>query len=323
MTQPSATTPSGSGNSFLDYLNTLSNSSTSNLDPKPKINQQGQIDIFGLGSLSGQEIFMGTQNTPIRDVPSASGDTKREMQRGGGYTGVTGMDTGGGVINQYTTTDDYWKQLLLLQQQDPQAFIALQQGLYDAGYYGNVKPTDVRFGIASQKTKDALFGADGAITHYLEAAQGGATVDNFGDWMQKQVDAAKQDPYSIGNGAGSSGGAMKPVLSNPALIDQQGNAVAQGELGRSLSNTEQNGLIGQVQSDETAASNAGDIYMRSVTPSSVARQYILQNNLPEYAQHQAESYMNAFANMFLSGQNQRANTAVGDAAVPTTTGTAA
>ena len=299
-------------------MNSLTNTSTSNLDPRPKVNQQGQVDIFGLGDLSGQNIFLGT--APTGPANAAAGDTKREMQRGGGYTGVSGMDTGSGVADQGTTTDDYWKQLLLLQQTDPQAFISLQQGLYDAGYYGNVKPTDVRFGIASQKTKDALFGADGAVRHYLEASQSGATVDTFGDWMQKQVDAAKQDPYSIGNGAGASGGALKPVLDNPALIDQQGNAVAQGELGRSLSNTEQTGLVGQVQSAETAASNAGDVYMRSVTPSSIARQFILQNNLPEYAQHQAESYMNAFANMFLSGQNQRANTSVGDAAVPTTTG---
>lgn len=314
----SNTSSGGTGNSFLDYMNSLTNTSTSNLDPKPKINQQGQIDIFGLGSLSGQNIFMGTEKTGPNDP--AAGDTKREMQRGGGYTGG-GMDTGTGTVNRYTTTDDYWKQLLQLQQTDPAAFVSLQQGLYDAGYYGNVKPTDVRFGIASQKTKDALFGADGAITHYLEASNSGATVDNFGDWMQKQVDAAKHDPYSIGNGGGASGSATKPVLDNPALIDQQGNAVAQNELGRSFDNTEQSGLVSQVQADETAASNAGDVYMRSVTPASVARQYVVDNNLPEYTAHQAEGFINTFANMFLSGASSRANTGVGDIAVPVQGGT--
>jgi hypothetical protein len=89
-------------------------------------------------------------------------------------------------------------------------------------------------------------------------------------------------------------------------------------LGHSMDNTDQNSLISQVQGEQQAAFNQGDVYSRSVTPQAVAREFVLQNNLPEYTQHQAESYMNVFANMFLGGQSSRAQTSVGDAAVGTT-----
>jgi hypothetical protein len=88
-------------------------------------------------------------------------------------------------------------------------------------------------------------------------------------------------------------------------------------LGQSMSNSDQNSLISQVTGEQQQAFNQGDVYMRSVTPAAVAREFVLQNNLPEYTQHQAEGYMNAFANMFLSGASQRANTTVSDAAVGT------
>ena len=299
-----------SGNSFLDYMNSLTNTSTSNLDPKPKINPQGQVDIYGLGGLSGQELFTGTSSFTgaPKGVPSEDGFGRRSAA-----TGPTNTDT----QNSYMTTDEFWKQLLVLQQTNPQAFIALQQGLYDSGYYGNVKPTDVRFGIASQKTKDALFGSDGAVTHYLQATQGGATVDSFNDWMNKQVAAAKADPYSVGNGGGSASASTGFKATSPADIQLQGDAESQSLLGHSMSAGDTSALVGDVQGAQQAAFDAGDVYQRSVTPQAVARQYVLQNNLPEYAQHQAESYMNVFANAFLSGNSARANTSIGDAAVGT------
>jgi hypothetical protein len=240
------------------------------------------------------------------------------MQRGGGYTGVAGMNTGTGTTINSVSTDDYWKQLLIMQQTDPAAFVQLQQGLYDAGYYGNVKPTDVRFGIASQKTKDALFGADGAITHYLQAVHGGATTDVFGDWMQKQVDAAKHDPYSIGNGGG--GGAANALTGFKATsavdINAAGDQTSQQMLGQSMDPSQQGALVSDVQGQQQQAFLSGDVYQRSITPAAVAREFVVNNNLPEYTAHQAESYMNTFANMFLNGASSRANTSLGDVAVP-------
>jgi hypothetical protein len=117
-------------------------------------------------------------------------------------------------------------------------------------------------------------------------------------------------------GPGSTGGKPKPILTNPDQINQKADAQSAQLLGRSLQPGDLSAIVSQDHAEETTASNAGDVLMRSVTPDSVARQYILNNDLPEYAQHQVESYMNTFANMFLSGASSRANTSVGDAAVP-------
>lgn len=142
---------------------------------------------------------------------------------------------------------------------------------------------------------------------------------SFFEFLQNHKVVGNQNGFpganSPGGGSGSSATPKTFNPSSPDVISQQGDAMAQQELGHSLNQTQTNQLIGQVQGQEANAYNQGDFYLRGVTPASLARDFIVQNNLPEYTQHQAEGYMNALLNMFLSGNSSRANTTVGDVAV--------
>lgn len=283
--------PSGNNpNDFLQFINGVNTAGTQ--ETQPKINSQGQQDIFGIGENSGFEFPTGT-------LPTVS-------------DGPKGQETYGQSIKT-STPDEYLKQLMHLSQTDPSAFIELQRGLYDAGFYGDkATPASVGFGRWNAATKDALVGKNGAISNYIEMYRAGSTVDTFNDWMAKQAAAAKQDPYSPGN-AGGSGSGFKGT--SPADIQMQADAQSSQMLGHAMGASDSQGVVSDTLAQQQQAFNQGDVYMRSVTPQSVAREYILQNNLPEYAQHQAESYMNVFANMFLSGNSSRAQTSLGDAAI--------
>ena len=292
---------------WQDLLTHGLSTSSSNQTPQPNVNPQGQLDIYGIGENSGYKFTVGTRT----DTPSG-------MDQGDVGRGPTSRLHATNGVDVTTTPDDYITAMMHLSQSDPGRFMAFQQNLYAAGYYGNVTPTEVSFGRWTQKTKDALVGANGALTDYIDMVKGGTTTDMWSDWLNKQVAAAKADPYSIGNGAGKSPSSSNGFkATSPQDIVMQGDAESQQLLGQSMDGQDQGSLVSAVQGQQQAAFNAGDVYQRSVTPQAVARQYILQNNLPEYTQHQAEGYMNAFANMFLSGQSARANTTVGDAAVAT------
>jgi len=301
-----ATNPSSTptGTSFTDLLNQTILGPT---ETKPKINSQGQIDIYGIGQNSGVSFPLGTS--------TYGGDNSDANGPGGHATfdrkQVQNVDT--------TTTDDYLKQLARLSQTNPSEFIALQQGLYQSGFYGHVSPGEVGFGRWNAKTKDALVGADGALTNFLELYKSGATADSFNEWLKKQSAIAAQDPNSPGNGGGTSAPPLQ--LTDPNTIQSEGNQVADQFLGHALSGSDTAGLVSAIHGNERDVYNAqqagqgGEIVNRD--PTSEARAFVVQNDLPEYAAHQAEGYLNTFANMFLGGSSARAQTSLGDIAVGT------
>lgn len=184
------------------------------------------------------------------------------------------------------------------------AWAQTQQQLQAMNAYGADKR--INFG-AWDGPKDSA-ALQSAIQGYL---QGGpeAQMMTFEEFVKHQA------------AQGAANGLDQPPKNNgfkatsPADIQMLGDQQSQGMLGHSMNAGDSSALVGAVQGQQESAFNAGDVYMRSVTPQSVAREYVLQNNLPEYAQHQVESYANVFANMFLSGTSARANTSLGDAAV--------
>lgn len=302
-----ATNPSSSNNgtSFTDLLNSTLVGST---ETKPKINSQGQIDLFGIGQNSGEMFPLGTS--------TYGGDNSDANGPGGHATfdkkQVTNLDT--------VSTDDYLKMLARLSQTNPSEFMKIQQGLYNSGFYGNVSPGEVGFGRWNAKTKDALIGANGALNNFIELYKSGATQMTFNEWLDQQAKLASQDPNSPGNGGG--GSSTPPLqLTDPNYIAQQGDQVADQFLGHSMSGSDTNQLVNSIHSNETDIYNAqragrgGSLV--NADPAAEARAFVIQNDLPEYTAHQAEGYMNIFANMFLGGQSARAQTSLGDIAVGT------
>lgn len=299
-----------SGTSFQDLLATLT--STANTDPTPKINQQGKVDLYGIGQDSGTVFPLGTTDYGrSRDYGLAAGSDANSPGKSAG--GAPGLDT--------TTTDDYLKALAKLSQTNPTEFMAIQQGLYNSGFYGNVSPGEVGFGRWNAKTKDALVGSDGALTNFIELYQSGATAGmTFGEWLGQQAKLAAQDPNSPGNGGTAA--AVPPLqLTDPASIQEQGNSVSDQFLGHAMSAADAAGLVGDIHGNEQdvydaqRAGQGGSVVSKD--PAAQARAFVIQNDLPEYAAHQAEGYMNAFAGMFLGGQSARAQTSLGDVAVGT------
>lgn len=295
-----ATDPNGS--SFTDLLN--STITSANTETKPKINSQGQIDLFGIGQNSGESFPLGT---------SAYGGENSDANGPGGHATfdrkqVTNLDT--------TTTDDYLQMLAKLSQTNPSEFMQIQQGLYNSGFYGNVSPAVVGFGRWNSKTKDALIGADGALTNFIELYKTGATQMTFSEWLDQQAKISAADPNSPGSGGGGSLAYRFP-FTDPALTAQYGDQQSEQLLGHSLDQGDQAALYGDIHQNEVDQFNAmqsGQAHTAK-DPAAQARLFVVNNNLPEYAAHQAEGYMNAFANMFLSGQSSRAQTTLGDVAV--------
>lgn len=109
-------------------------------------------------------------------------------------------------------------------------------------------------------------------------------------------------------------------MTNTADLNAGADTQSQQELGRAMSAGDQATFADVYHEQEQSAYDAsgvgnGAAYQGAATVADAARQFVLDHNLPEYAQHQAESYMNVFANMFLTGSHARAHTSLGDAAV--------
>lgn len=190
-------------------------------------------------------------------------------------------------------------------------FASLQGELNQAGFY----TSGPLLGGGRLSDFDALKSALDQYFREQGDPNSQANPMTFSEFLQNHKTVGNQNGYpgAGSSGSGSTGSSFNP--SSPDVISQQGDAMAQQELGHSLDQGQTNSLIGQVQGQESADFNAGDFYLRGVTPQSLAREFIVQNNLPEYAAHQAEGYMNVFANMFLGGNSQRANTSLGDVAI--------
>lgn len=201
-------------------------------------------------------------------------------------------------------------------------FTSLQDSLNQAGFY----TTGPLLGSGRVSDYEAL---TGALQQYFREQGNNPGVNpnpmTFSEFLDAKKTVGNQNGYPGASapggagGAGSSGPTFKGT--SPQDIQMQGDQESQSLTGHAMSPGDSQSLVGDVTGQQRAAFNQGDIYLRSVTPQSVARQYILQNNLPDYSQHQVESYMNVFANMFLSGSSSRANTSIGDAAIGTTGGT--
>jgi hypothetical protein len=136
---------------------------------------------------------------------------------------------------------------------------------------------------------------------YLQGTDAGK-LETFEEYVK---DAAAQ---GAANGLDKDPNATNPKraplsLTNTADLNQAGDNVSQQFLGHAQS-------AGQ----QTDFANCA-AYEQPATAADAARQYVLQNNMPEYVQHQAEGFMNVFTNMFLPSNSSRANTSLGDAAV--------
>lgn len=270
-------------------------------------------DPFGLPSGMGtQRVYVGYTE------PTQQYTAGRQVDAKGDMTGIA--HTSGGVENSTVTVDDLIKHFHdLATSSNPytrQTWAQVQQQLQAMNAYGT--STRINFGAWGDDDKNALAKA---IQGYM---QGGDTnVQTFEEYVSQtaaQGTANGLDGNQAGAPGGSGGSQRAPLqMANSADLNEALDNTSQQFLGRA-DDAQTGAFTGQEHAQEQqaydAAGNAnGAAYEGPASAQDAARQFILQNNLPEYAAHQAEGFMNVFANMFLTGASQRANTTLGDAAV--------
>lgn len=184
----------------------------------------------------------------------------------------------------------------------------------------NAYGTSTRINYGGWGTEDVT-ALDNALKGYLGGSD--TNMETFEEYMKAQAAQGAANGLDLNQpgGPGSSANQRAPLsLTNSADLNATGDNVSQQYLGHSLDSGQQGQFVDSFHSQEQSAYDAGGVangaaYEQPATAADAARQFVVDHNLPEYASHQAEGYMNAFANMFLSGNSSRANTTVGDVAV--------
>lgn len=291
-------------------------------------------NIFNTGSVSVADTTGSTYN--VFSLPAHMGEQQiflgyapghGKPNHGGGFAnGLLGSDSnmsGNKAIdmyqqqsNQYSSVTDLMKQFADMARSDnplqKKSWEYTQAQLQAMGKYGASK--SINYGGWGSADENAL---QGAFSDYL-ASGAGSQMQTFAEFVEQQAKSGTANGLDQNQDPGSSGSQRAPItLTDPTEIASAGDQSAQSELGRALSPEEQAQLVGQEHGQEQAqydAAGAGQTNT-SADPSTIARQFAVEHNLPEYAAHQAESFMNLFANMFLTGSSARANTSVGDMAV--------
>jgi hypothetical protein len=279
-------------------------------------------DMYGLVGMLGTDfarpVFFDTQS--VLGVP----DNPEDATMGPGGQDRTRRQTGVRPIT--LTPEQMMDNLAVWGAENPQALLDMREKLYARGLYGaiNAKDLDPRRTAVGTADFKALGEAIKGYYIYLNAKQkaapngGGENTVTFNQWLAPKD--ASGNPTYVGP-AGPGGTPRAPLsLTNQADITAAGDSQSRQMLGHAMDASGQGALVDQYHGQEQSAYDAagvanGDAYAQPASVQAAARDWVLQNNLPEYAQHQAESFMNAFANMFLSGQSSRAQTSLGDAAV--------
>jgi hypothetical protein len=276
----------------------------------------GYLDMYGLVGMLGTDF-----NKPV-----LMDSVVNPGQRGDEVNGPGGQRhqrlTSAYVHPITLTPEQMMDNLSVWGAENPQELLDMRSNLYARGLYGDINPKDLDPQRTAVGTADfkALGEAIKGYYTYISAKQKAGSNDalTFNQWLAPKD--ANGNPTFVGP-AGASPQPRAPLsLTNTADLNQAGDNVSQQFLGHSQNAGQQTDFANSYHGQEQAAYDAagvgdGPSYEQPATAADAAREYVLQNNLPEYAQHQAESFMNVFANMFLSGNSARANTSLGDAAV--------
>jgi hypothetical protein len=172
----------------------------------------------------------------------------------------------------------------------------------------NAYNADKRINYGTWGTSDAAALKD-AITGYMQGGDASRmmTFEEYVKQASAQGAANGLDENQPGGPGTAKAQAPQYTL---ATAQDKGDAVAQAELGHSLTSDQAGTLQGALNDNSAGAFANG----QNDDPSSFARNWLVQNNMTEYKAHQATAYMNAFLNL-IGGSGTAANVGVGDVAV--------
>jgi hypothetical protein len=170
------------------------------------------------------------------------------------------------------------------------AYTSLQDSMSQAGLYttapvlGSFRPEDL---TALHNALNQYFAEQG---NSPDPTQG--NPQTFSEFLSNMATTGAQNGINPASPGSSSGSTAHASLTDAPTAAMLGDTQAQAQLGRSLGSDAQSQLLGAIHGQETTDflnGNGGGSSYR--TPEAIARDWVVQNNLPEYTQHQALSYM--------------------------------
>lgn len=267
-------------------------------------------DIWGLGNLYGMPVGLGTTSGN-----HASGGGTRTRGMGIDYRDVGQQNPGtafGTTQDLLQNMKDLWalgssgskpENQAALQQYEELQLMLLQGDHYSSG----TTTKNLRFGQWTSATEKAIVDA---LSGYEQAIAGNATPMTFHDYLAQNRNAGSvggkstTDPGSVG---GATGAASQAILDDPALLRSTVMSAAQAALGRGLSSAQLDKFVAQFQGAQASYQQSANSTI--VRPDAVAQAGVFaQQAAPQqYANHQAQGYMNALLNVFLPSADSRAN----------------
>lgn len=259
-------------------------------------------DIWGLKNLYGQPVFLGV------------GTQLPQNDAGGFVAGRTALPDDLNQTMKPTQDVMKWATTLFDQQsaerkRNPGAltsYEALQQSLWQAGFYGQTTYDHVHVGQLTSQTTNALVSALGK---YEQASTGAQSPITFSEFIGQNAQSSAQGGEDSPGGAGSGTSAASQVsVTDPNDIRAAAQQAAQDSLGYGLSATQLSSFVQSFQAKQTAAetSTAATVTSPDLTEDAVA--YAQQQNPGAYQQHQSDAYQNALLDMMgLPTGSQRPN----------------
>lgn len=220
-------------------------------------------DIWDLGKYGTAQVTFGQASTPQTgfggykhlDRADQEGNTgERPPGVGPSVSAPAAAPPGGASTAVQKTAAElmaYYAGLAYTGPQGKAELEAMQYKLFQAGYYGGSKPTDVAFGSWAGSSK----AFHDALLDMLQTQQGGQAPISFTEFVEK---AASDRAKSQADNAGST--ANPHQLSNPRVIASVLQQTAQNVLGKNLSKDEVDHFV----SDYTATEEE---YFKSVDSS--------------------------------------------------------
>lgn len=244
-------------------------------------------DVWGLGDLYGQHVYMGTGPGPV--------DTSTPE-------GIAAASQGLNTIPVYGTTQAIMKQVVDLwarQQTEKQShphqltsFEQMQRTLWQAGFYGQTSIDDVHVGQWTPQTQTAL---TQALTQYEGASNGGKLPITFSEFLSQNA-VMGQD----GGKNSKSAGATPPApigLADPTAIRQAAQSAAMDALGQGLSPDQLDKFVSQFQAAQVSYASTTTGTANSPDLSADAASFAQQSDPRAYKENQRQVYLNSLVNL--------------------------
>lgn len=259
------------------------------------------LDVWHLGNYYGQPIGVGI-------VPGHTGPVSpngQDLTPGKTNSTPTHID--------YRQTQDYVKKVAELwaqatagggDQNAMQQYVGLQNALFNAGAYGSTAYNSIRWG-SWQGTEQALVKA---ISDYEDFVSGSGLPMTFDDYLASHRTGGIATGVLNPNGTGATGSgqsAPQVNLTDPTEIRAAAQQAAQASLGHTFTPKQLDAFVNQFHAAQTAAQTSTDA---SVTTPDLSSEALAEAqsgpNAQEFANHQAQGYMDTFIDMFAPSGSQ-------------------